>query len=74
MTRPYWMESGKLIRGIPSKLGYGKFGTTRTDRLRYQKKMAERKQRQEEHNNLVKKAGKRILSEGQKKAGAHFVA
>ena len=74
MPRPCWMEGGKYIRGIPKRYGFGNFGITRADRLRFQRKTSERKQRQEEHNNLVKKIGKRILSKEQKQAGAHFVA
>lgn len=71
MSRPEWMERGRISEGgVPEKLGEGRFTTSR-DRLRFHYKNSARKKRMEFIKNHLKR---NQLSIWQKKAGARKVA
>lgn len=75
MVRPYWMASGKLTEGgVPSSLLEGHKNGNRHNRLLFQKKQADRKQRLEEQQQMCFNLGvRRLLTREQKICGARYV-
>jgi len=70
MVRPYWMETGRIHHtGVPQKLAYGRFTTSR-DRLRHAIKTGDRRTRQEQ----IQLMKPHTLTKEQKASGARLVA
>lgn len=75
MVRPAWMENGNISEaGVPEKLAYGRFGTTKSDRMRHLLKMDRRKQRQKQiQQQKLRFPRKPFLTKEQRTAGARLI-
>ena len=73
MPRPHWMTRGRIYEsGVPDNLEFGRFKSTRNRRLRFARKMGERKTREEEVAEFKRKHPSR-MTKYQRQSGARKV-